>query len=79
MFKRSLLNHRTPDKPPTDTAGLKGCPNVLELETGDYVIIGIRSTASLRPHLPTGTVCGPDEEMIVVPKRVFEDAARSLR
>ena len=43
------------------TPGLKGCPDVFELETGDFAIIGKDITPKAIGQLPTGASCGPDE------------------
>jgi hypothetical protein len=78
MFKRRVTQN--PDGvtrgkfPPKNSAGMAQCPDVWELENGDYAIIGIRSTSALKPVLPESAGCGPDEEIVVVPKEVFENS-----
>lgn len=47
----------------------KGCPDLWELESGDIAVIGIRiPTAAI---LPASAGCGPDEEVVIVPRDVF--------
>jgi len=53
------------------SAGCSGCPDVFELLTGDFAIIGIDETELLRPHLPASAGCGPDERIVRVPRDVL--------
>ena len=61
-----------------DTPGLAGCPDVWELSNGDFAVIGIRSTSSLGPRLPATASCGPDEEIVLVPRRILTAAREDL-
>lgn len=49
----------------------KGCPDILELENGDFAIIGIDITDEAGPHLSFGASCGPDERIIRLPRKVL--------
>ena len=60
------------------TIAAQGCPDVWEAETGDFAVIGIRATKSLRPVLPESAGCGPDEEIVIVPRETLLSAARDL-
>lgn len=53
------------------TAGLSGCPDILELESGDFAVIGVDMTAAGLPHLPPTVGCGPDECIVWVPRRTL--------
>jgi hypothetical protein len=74
MFKRRVGKkyHRAG---PNDSSGLNSCPDVWELEDGSFAIIGLRKTAILKANLPASANCGPDEEIVVLPRTVFLDAA----
>jgi hypothetical protein len=50
---------------------LKGCPDIFELESGDFAIIGSDITAESIPNLPASASCGPDERVIRVPRKTL--------
>ena len=54
-----------------ETIACNGCPDLWELENGDIAIIGIRITESAKGQLPASAGCGPDEEIVLVPRNVF--------
>ena len=53
------------------TASLKGCPDILELDCGDFAIIGPDITAEAIAHLPPSAGCGPDERIIRIPRKTL--------
>jgi hypothetical protein len=53
------------------TPGLNGCPDVFELETGDFAIIGKDITTKAIGQLPPGASCGPDEKIVVIPRKTL--------
>lgn len=53
------------------TPALENCPDVWELEDGDFAIIGIDITAAAQPKLPPSASCGPDERIVRVPRRIL--------
>ncbi len=50
------------------TAACNNCPDLWELENGDIAIIGIRITGFAMAKLPATAGCGPDEEIVLVPR-----------
>jgi hypothetical protein len=52
------------------TPALRGCPDIFELESGDFAIIGIDITAAAS-KLPPTAGCGPDERIILVPRKTL--------
>lgn len=52
------------------TAALRGCPDIFELDSGDFAVIGIDITDTAR-HLPADASCGPDERMVRIPRRTL--------
>jgi len=48
---------------------------VWELDGGDIAIIGINRTAKLSSKLPGTASCGSDEQIVVVPRGIFDAAA----
>lgn len=53
------------------TAACNGCPDVWELENGDIAVIGIRITEAAKAGLPPTAGCGPDEEIVLVPRNIL--------
>ena len=60
------------------TAALKGCPDIFELETGDFAIVGIDVTSKMCDQLPSGATCGPDERIVVIPRKTLIMARRDI-
>jgi len=54
------------------------CPDVMELENGDFAIIGVRITKDLKGKLPESFGCGEDEEIVLVPRYVLSNAKRDI-
>lgn len=75
MFKKRLC--ADPHADGQHTSGVRQCPDIWELNNGDVAVIGIRKTAALKPLLPESAGCGPDEEIVVLPKSLFETAIRN--
>jgi len=53
------------------TPALQGCPDVFELETGDFVVIGQDVTSQIISDLPPGASCGPDERIVRIPRKTL--------
>ena len=66
MFKRKL----GPDvhAEGAQTRALQGCPDIFELDSGDFAVIGIDITEKAKSHLPTTATCGPDERIVLLPR-----------
>ena len=47
------------------------CPDIFELESGDFAIIGKDITAAASPKLPASAGCGPDERIVLVPRKTL--------
>lgn len=60
------------------TPALENCPDVWELEDGDFAIIGIDITDEARHHLPETASCGPDERVVRVPRRILISARADI-
>ena len=52
-------------------AGGCNCPDILEMESGDYAVIGTDITEEAQGKLLAGSGCGPDERIVRVPRRVL--------
>jgi hypothetical protein len=53
------------------TVALNGCPDILELESGDFAVIGIDITNAALAHLPPTVGCGPDERIVRIPRKTL--------
>ncbi len=52
------------------TYACEGCPDIWELDDGDFAIIGTDIT-SAAPNLPATASCGPDERMVRIPRKTL--------
>ena len=59
------------------TVALNGCPDIFELENGDFAIIGLDITA-LAAQLPPSAGCSPDERMVRIPRKTLVLAKRDI-
>jgi hypothetical protein len=74
---RSMFARRIGPDPHAEGAksiGGSGCPDILELETGDFAIIGMNITEQGKPKLPASASCGPDESIVLIPRKLLVDA-----
>ena len=60
------------------TGGARGCPDIWELEDGSIMVIGARKTKELKPFLSKSVTCGPDEEIVVIPRSTLLGAAKDI-
>jgi hypothetical protein len=67
MFLRKL----GPLSDPALCAGGHGCPDIFELKTGDFAVIGTDITSVALPWLPFGSACGSSERIVSVPRRTL--------
>jgi hypothetical protein len=68
-FRRRL--GRDPHENGAMTIALQGCPDIFELASGDFAIIGIDITEASAKHLPPSAGCGPDERIVLVPRKTL--------
>lgn len=64
MFTRRLV-------PSSNCAGGHLCPDILELESGDFAIIGVDITRESEGRFPAGSGCGPGERVVRIPRRLL--------
>ncbi len=72
------LGPQNPQRGPRECLALSECPDILELEDGDFAIIGEPITPAAKPYLPAGVGCGPHEVIVRIPRRVLVDAKRDI-
>ena len=59
------------------TPCLRGCPDILEIEGGDFAVIGLDIT-SFSSNLPPTVGCGPDERIVRIPRKTLVHAKRDI-
>lgn len=69
MFKRRI--GPDPHANGETTSSANGCPDIWELEDGSFAIIGVRKTKDLIGSLPDTAGCGPDEEIVIIPRKTL--------
>ena len=75
-FKRRVGPDPHADGKPT--FALRNCPDIWETESGDFAVIGIRITDVVSRKLPPSAGCGPDEEIILLPRNLLLGAKPSI-
>ncbi|MFH0957631.1 MAG: hypothetical protein V1897_02910 [Pseudomonadota bacterium] len=76
MFKRRLGPN--PHANGATTPCLSGCPDVFELVSGDFALIGKDITPEASALLPPDASCGPDERIISIPRRILVGAKHDI-
>jgi hypothetical protein len=61
-----------------ETPSASGCPDLWELDNGDIAVIGIRATRELLHRLPPTVSCGPDEEIVIIPRAQVRAASADI-
>jgi hypothetical protein len=59
------------------TYALQGCPDIWELDNGDFAVIGTDITAAAG-NLPPSAGCGPDERMVRIPRITLVSAKADI-
>jgi hypothetical protein len=52
------------------TPFLRGCPDIWELDSGDFAIIGLDMSGAVNA-LPPSASCGPDERIVRIPRKTL--------
>ncbi len=60
------------------TPAIEGCPDIWELENGDFAVIGLTATSTLQEHLPDTAGCGPDENIVVIPRKTLISSKQDI-
>jgi len=55
-----------------------GCPDLWELASGDFAVIGIDITETAKHGLPPTAGCGADERVVLLPREVLVKAKRDI-
>ena len=66
-----ILRRLGPQPEAARCAGGHSCPDLFELATGDFAVIGADITATARGWLPPDAGCSPTERIVRVPRRTL--------
>lgn len=75
MFKKRL--GPDPHANGAQSAGCSGCPDIFELESGDFAIIGADITDAAS-DLPPSAGCGSDERIVRIPRKTLVLAKQDI-
>ncbi len=79
MFKRRIGpdphegGRKTPASPATNA-----CPDIWELENGDFAVIGRLARDTLIEHLPESAFCAPEESIVIIPRETLTRARSDI-
>jgi hypothetical protein len=59
------------------TIACRNCPDIWELESGDFAVIGIDMTEAAS-KLPPSASCGPDERIVRIPRNLLVNAKQDI-
>lgn len=60
------------------TVALDECPDIWETASGDFAVIGIRITETANADLPPTVTCGSDEEIVLIPRKLLQEAKADI-
>lgn len=60
------------------SAACRGCPDIWQLDNGDFAVIGIDITEAAVPKLPPTAGCGPDERIVRLPRNLLVNAKHDI-
>jgi len=60
------------------TAAFNNCPDMFELEDGNFAVIGIDITDKAKAKLPPTAGCGPDERIVWIPRNLLVGAKTDI-
>jgi len=75
-FKRRI--GPSPQEINTSPTSENTCPDIWELESGDFAIIGADRTSELTAHLPSDAGCGDHERIVVIPRLTLVSAKNDI-
>jgi hypothetical protein len=76
MFTRRLGSD--PHANGAKSVGCDGCPDIWELDNGDFAVIGTDITEFARTKLPPTAGCGPDERIVRLPRNLLVNAKHDI-
>jgi hypothetical protein len=59
-------------------SGCSGCPDIWELDNGDFAVIGLDVTDAVMSKLPPTAGCSRDERIVRLPRSLLVNAKRYI-
>jgi hypothetical protein len=69
---------RLSDAPDYDSPGGNRCPEVWELASGDFAVIGQDITAQAKNSLPKEVIVGSEEKIVLLPRKVLQSSKANI-
>jgi len=66
-----ILRRLGPQPDATRCSGGRTCPDILEMVSGDFAVIGTDITSQAAGSLPADAGCGPEERIVRIPRRTL--------
>lgn len=63
---------------PVKSSGRKSCPDILELEDGDFLVIGTDVTNEYKDNLTLEAACADYEKIVKIPRIVLLTAKEDI-
>jgi len=60
------------------TSATESCPDIWELDNGDFAFIGREATGAYEKRLPTGVSVAQDERVVIIPRSTLLAAKRDI-
>jgi hypothetical protein len=54
------------------------CPDIFELNDGDFAVVGPDITSEAQAKLPPGSGCGPGERIVRIPRKTLVSAKADI-
>lgn len=61
-----------------ESSGRNSCPDILELEDGDYIVIGTDVTDLMKHNLSLGAKCADYEKIVKIPRYILTSAKKDI-
>ena len=62
------------DREPDNCTGDPGCPDIWELDNGNFAVIGREATEALKTRLPDDASCGANEKIVEIDRHILINA-----
>ncbi|MCX8074878.1 MAG: hypothetical protein N2749_04750 [Clostridia bacterium] len=61
-----------------NSSGKSSCPDILEIDTGDFIIIGTDVTEKMKNSLPQDASCADYEKIVLIPRKLLLSAKEDI-
>lgn len=61
-----------------ESSGRNSCPDILELESGDFLVIGTDVTEEYQDNLSLNAKCASYEKIVKIPRKILTSAKEDI-